>query len=227
MLINEYLEKREDENCFYVAQWFGYALSSNGRKCVNNGNATLLKTQEATISDRKSIYDILLNSMCFSSHYIEDSKFYIDYIDYSHKHYDGLTKEQKENYNQELEDEARFELFKSYLEGSSIETTSSVYKIPYTLDGKQLGHRIETKTWVVYEDGTKKEFPMMTKNLVCFVEDNGDYIHIEPELMTHTLKMPRTEKEEVIADNDSGFNIGNIHERIIKEAVEFGILIHQ
>lgn len=227
MLINEYLEKREDENCFYVAQWFGYALSSNGQKCVKNKNAILLKTQESTISDRKSIYDILLNSMCFSSHYIEDSKFYIDYIAHSHKHYNELTKEQKENYNQELEDEARFELFKSYLEGSSIETTSSIYKIPYSLDGKQLGHRIEKKTWVVYEDGVKKEFPMMTKNLVCFVEDNGDYVHIEPELMTHTLKMPRTEKEESNQNNDAGFNIGNIHERVIKDAIEFGILTHQ
>lgn len=227
MLINEYLEKREDENCFYVAQWFGYALSSNGQKCVKNKNATLLKTQESTISDRKSIYDILLNSMCFSSHYIEDSKFYIDYIAHSHKHYDELTKEQKENYNQELEDEARFELFKSYLEGSSIETTSSIYKIPYSLDGKQLGHRIEKKTWIVYEDGVKKEFPMMTKNLVCFVEDNGDYVHIEPELMTHTLKMPRAEKEESNQNNDAEFNIGNIHERIIKEAIKFGILTHQ
>lgn len=225
--MSEYLEKRENENCFYVAQWFGYALSSNGQKCVKNKNATLLKTQEATISDRKSIYDILLNSMCFSSHYIEDSKFYLDYVDYSHKHYDGLTKEQKEAYNQELEDELRFDVFKSYLEGSSIETTSSIYKIPYTLDGKQLGHRIETKTWVVYEDGIKKEFPMMTKNLVCFVQDNGDYVHIEPELMTHTLKMPRTKKEESSINNDSGFNIGNIHKRIIMDAIEFGILAHQ
>lgn len=225
--MSEYLEKREDENCFYVAQWFGYALSSNGRKCVKNKNATLLKTQEATISDRKSIYDILLNSMCFSSHYIEDSKFYIDYVDYSQKHYDKLTKEQKENYNQELEDEVRFDLFKSYLDGSSIETTSSIYRIPYTLDGKQLGHRIETKKWVVYEDGSKKEFPMMTKELVCFVEDNGDYIHIEPELMTHTLKMPRLEKEVSNHKEDSGFNIKNIHERIIKDAIEFGILSPQ
>lgn len=193
----QYLKKDENEGCYYIAQMFGYTLVNLGRRCVDDGSASLLKSFSENIKDKKTIYKTLLSSMILSSHYIEESKFYKDFIKHSHSYYDSLTPEQKKAYKDEEEDERAFPLFESYLEGA-LQVSTSIYMLPYLLEGRLLGYRVVETTWIVLEDGVLKEYPMMTRTLICFVDDNGDYEHIEPELGEHTLDSPPGDNSEPI-----------------------------
>lgn len=193
----QYLKKDENKECYYIAQMFGYTLVHLGGRCVDDGSASLLKSFSVNIKDKKEIYDVLLNSMLFSSHYIEESKFYKDFIKHSHSYYDSLTDEQKAGYKDEEADERAFPLFESYLEGA-LQVSTSIYMLPYLLQGRLLGYRVVETTWIVVEDGVIKEYPMMTRTLICFVDDNGDYEHIEPELGEHTLDSPPSDNSEPI-----------------------------
>lgn len=194
----QYLKKDENQGCYYIAQMFGYTLVHLGGRCVDDGSASLLKSFSENIRDKKTIYNILLKSMVLSSHYIEESKFYKDFIKHSHNYYDSLTPEQKKAYKDEEEDERAFPLFESYLDGASLQVSTSIYKLPYLLEERLLGYRVIKTTWIVLEDGVLKEYPMMTRTLICFVDDNGDYEHIEPELGEHTLDSPPVDNSEPI-----------------------------
>lgn len=196
--MSQYLEKRE--NCFYVSQSFGYALSDHLQDCISNKSAILIKQKESTISDKKSIFSDILNSMIFSSHYIENSKFYKDFKSFSKQYYQSLNKDQRDNYDDELEDNKKFDVFSSYFEGSCIHTSTDIYKMPYLLEGEQLGMHVESQSWIVYEDGIRKEYPMMTRYLSCLLHDNGDYIHIEPEFGASELQTPYVEENKKDVD---------------------------
>lgn len=194
----QYLKKDENQGCYYIAQMFGYTLVHLGGRCVDDNSAILLKSFNESIIDKKEVYGTLLNSMVFSSHYIEESQFYKDFKKHSHAYYDSLTPEQKKAYKDEEEDERAFPLFESYLDGASLQVSTSIYKLPYLLEERQLGYRVIKTTWIVLEDGVLKEYPMMTRTLICFVDDNGDYEHIEPELGKHTLDSPPVDNSEPI-----------------------------
>ena len=80
-----YLYFSNEQNCFYVQQFFGYALQHVAIKTVSSLKIEPAKTNNETISDHADIYKFLLGIMIFSENYIEDSLFYKKYIDLLHK----------------------------------------------------------------------------------------------------------------------------------------------
>ena len=186
------------------------------------------------------IFDFLLNSMIFSSHYIEESAFYIDYSKYSQEEYEknrqkNIRKEDRvvktiEEY--ELEDkkreDERFPIFSPYLEKSIIKNFTTLYKIPYFLEGKQLGYRKIETIWEVYEGKELKKYQMSEKGLICFINEDNTFNHIEPAFggLDCKLDTPHIEKER---QNKTGLSVPDMfaetQDSMIEDAIEIGILI--
>lgn len=236
----KYLEKKEDD--YYVAQWFGYSLISLAKTQIKQGNAKKIRHYEENIIDKKEIFDFLLNSMIFSSHYIEDSLFYIDYTKYSNEEYNKKypknkeirredrvikTDEEYELEEKQMKDE-RLPIFSSYLKNSVIKNLTTLYKIPYSLEGKQLGYRTIETTWEVYENNELKKYQMLEKGLICFINEDNTFNHIEPAFggLDCKLDTPHIEKER---QNRTGLSVPDMfaetQDSMIEDAIEIGILI--
>lgn len=228
--MTKYVFKDEKDDCYLVAQWFGYSLVSLAKNLINEGKAQNIRQYIEKITDKKQIFEFILNNIGFSSHYIEDSKFYIDYVKYSRQEYekrDKLNRPEEVDYEEEdrKEKEERFPVFESYFEDSNVDLKTTLYSIPFLLEGKQLGFRKVEQSWHVIEDGEMKEYSLSTKGLICYINDDGSYTHIEPDLLNRGLETPHVEKERV---NDKKISVPEMfaeaHNRMIEDAIEIGVL---
>lgn len=225
--MTKYVLKDEKDDCYLVAQWFGYSLVSLAKNLISEGKAQNIRQYVEKNTDKKQIFEFILNNMGFSSYYIEESKFYLDYIKYSRAEYKKRDKSEVIDYDEQdrKEKEERFPVFESYFENSSVEYKTKVYSIPYLLDGKQLGFREIKQSWYVVEDGVKKQYKLPTKGLICYINDDGSYTHIEPDLFNHGLETPHVQKERI---EDEKLSVPDMfreaHNRMIEDALEIGIL---
>lgn len=223
----KYVLKDEKDDCYLVAQWFGYSLVSLAKNLINEGKAQNIKKYIEKITDKKQIFEFIWNNMGFSSHYIEDSKFYLDYTKYSREEYKKREKSEVIDYEEEdrKEKEERFPIFESYFQDSCLEFKTKLYSIPYLLDGKQLGFRKIEQFWYVVENGKMKEYRLSTKGLICYLNDDGSYTHIEPDLFNKGIETPHVKKERV---EDKKLSVPEMfaeaHNRMIEDALEIGIL---
>lgn len=222
-----YVLKDEKDDCYLVAQWFGYSLVSLAQNLIYDGKAQNIRQYIEKITDKKEIFEFIFSNMGFSSHYIEDSKFYLDYTKYSREEYKKRDKSEVSDYEEQdrKEKEERFPIFESYFEDSRVEFKTKLYSIPYLLDGKQLGFRKIEQLWYVVENGEMKEYRLSTKGLICYLNNDGNYTHIEPDLFNNGLETPHVEKERV---EDKKLSVPDMfaeaHNRMIEDALEIGIL---
>lgn len=238
-----YLYFSNDQNCYYVQQFFGYALQHVAIKTISSLKIESEKTNNETISDPVEIYKSLLGLMILSEHYIEDSLFYKKYIDLLHKNNEksefnkeGLSREELREYYQKQEEEFDKEAFlilRDDLKNSKITSVENLYVLPYLLEGKQFGFRVIEKTLYIYENGKEVKYNLPTKKLSCIIS-NEEFVHIEPSLgmiqekLGITLDYPRIQREIVKSENDKKKHLGLIfaegYEQTFQDAIEIGLI---
>lgn len=238
-----YLYFSNEQNCFYVQQFFGYALQHVAIKTVSSLKIEPAKTNNETISDPADIYKFLLEIMIFSEHYIEDSLFYKKYIDLLHNNNekvefdkDGLSREELREYYKKHEEEFDREAFlilQNDLKNAKITSVEKLYVLPYLLEGKQFGFRVIEKTLYIYENGKEVKYNLPTKKLSCIIS-NEEFVHIEPSLgmiqekLGITLDSPRIQREIVKSESDEKKHLGLIfaegYEQTFQDAIEIGLI---